>query len=123
MRPDSEFEFNLPHGYVDGSGDVHREGRMRMARALDEIEAVNHPQVLANEAYLPVVLLSRVITHLGNLSTITPKVIEELYAADLAYLEDLYLHINAYEGLSVRTTCPQCKTELQLSLGSRYDSE
>ncbi|MGC9347761.1 MAG: phage tail assembly protein [Anaerolineae bacterium] len=123
MRPDTEFEFTLPHGYVDDSGEVHRHGRMRMARALDEIEAVNHPLVLTNEAYLPVVLLSRVITHLGSLTTITPKVIEDLYAADVAYLEDLYLQVNAYEGLSVRTTCPHCRTELQIDLGSRYNSE
>jgi hypothetical protein len=123
MRPDTEFEFTLPHGYVDDSGQVHRRGRMRMARALDEIEAVNHPQVLTNEAYLPVVLLSRVITRLGSLTTITPKVIGELYAADVAYLEDLYLQVNAYEGLSVRTTCPHCETELQIDLGFRLDSE
>jgi hypothetical protein len=123
MRSDNEFEFTLPHGYVDGTGAVHRTGRMRMARALDEIEAVGHPRVLANEAYLPVILLSRVITHLGDLSHITAAVIEELYAADLAYLEDLYLQVNAYEGLSVRTTCPQCRTELELDLTSRYQGE
>jgi hypothetical protein len=114
MSLQTEFEFALPHGYIDDDGEIHRLGRMRLATAMDEIESVGHPRVQANEAYLPVVLLSRVISQLGNLESITPHVVEKLFAADIAYLEDMYLRLNSYDGLVVRATCPNCSSEIHL---------
>src|SRR5215207_280721 len=102
----ADYLFSLPRGYQDATGQVHREGSMRPATALDEIESVQSPRVLANEAYLPVALLSRVITRLGSLPAITPAVIEQLLVADLAYLEDLYLRLNTYETVDIDATCP-----------------
>ena len=110
----AEYPFTLPRGYVDATGQVHREGSMRLATALDEIEAVQNPRVLANEAYLPVALLSRVITRLGSLASVTPAVLEQLYAADLAYLEDLYLRLNTYERVMIGAVCPHCGTSFHL---------
>ena len=112
----TEFLFTLPRGYLDATGQVHREGRMRLATALDEIEAIQHPRVLANEAYLPVALLSRVITQLGSLPSVTPSAVEQLYAADLAYLEDLYLRLNMHEPVMMGTVCPHCGTSFQLQV-------
>lgn len=111
-----EFPFSLPRGYADATGQVHREGRMRLATALDEIEAVHDPRVLMNEAYLPVALLSRVITRLGGMPSITPSVVEQFYAADLAYLEDLYLRLNLHEHVTVGTICPHCGTSFQFQV-------
>lgn len=111
-----EFPFILPRGYADATGQVHREGRVRLATALDEIEAVHDPRVLANEAYLPVALLSRVITHLEGVPSITPAIVERFYAADLAYLEDLYLRLNLHEHMSVGAVCPHCGTAFQLQV-------
>ena len=85
----TEFEFRLPRGYLDTHGRLQREGVMRLALARDEIESLQDPRVQENEAYLPVLLLQRVITRLGELAEITPEVIENLFASDLAYLEDL----------------------------------
>lgn len=90
----TEFEFNLPRGYVDGDGNLHRAGVMRLATARDEIEPMRDPRVMDNEAYLTVILLSRVITQLGEVRQVTPKTIEGLFAADLAYLQDLYEAVN-----------------------------
>jgi hypothetical protein len=73
----TEYVFTLPRGYLDNTGQVHREGSIRLSTALDEIEAVQDPRVLANEAYLPVALLSRVITRLGSLPAVTPMLIEK----------------------------------------------
>lgn len=112
----TEYLFRLPRGYVDATGQVHREGSMRLATALDEIEAVQSPRVLANESYLPVTLLSRVITRLGSLPAVTPAVIEQLFVADLAYLEDLYLRLNSYEKVDVDATCPHCERSFQLQV-------
>jgi hypothetical protein len=105
----TEFEFSLPRGYVDAAGNLHRKGAMRLATALDEIEAVRDPRVKANEAYLSVILLSRVITRLGSLTQIGTSVIERLFSADLAYLEGLYSHINEEGNATGIGVCPHCR--------------
>ena len=90
----TEFEFVLPRGYVDSAGELHRNGTMRLATAADEILPQKDPRVQGNPAYLVVILLARVLTRLGTIETINPKVIEGLFAADLAYLQDFYNRIN-----------------------------
>jgi hypothetical protein len=94
----TEYEFTLPLGYVDQDGELHRDGTMRLATAADEILPLKDPRVRANEAYLIVILLSRVVERLGSLAQITPKTIEGLFAADLAYLQDLYNRVNRVDG-------------------------
>ena len=86
----TEFPFRLPRGFVDAEGNLHTEGTMRLATAYDEIAPLKDPRVISNPGYLLVILLVRVITRLGSLEHINPKVIEGLFAADLAYLQDLY---------------------------------
>lgn len=91
----TEFEFTLPKGYVDSSGTLHRAGSMRLATARDEIEPLRDPRVNgADDPFLTVIVLSRVVTRLGTLSQVTPREIENLFAADLAFLQDLYGIIN-----------------------------
>ncbi len=108
MTLQTSFDFTLPRGYVDPAGQVHRHGSMRLALAMDEIQALRDPLVQDNEAYLSVALLARVVTRLGSLATIGPQTIENLFASDLAYLEDLYLHLNSPETLVLGATCPVC---------------
>jgi hypothetical protein len=114
----TEFLFTLPLGYVDTDGNLHREGVMRLATALDEIAPLKDPRVRGNQAYLLIILLSRVVTSLGTLEFINPKVIEGLYAADLAYLQDLYSRINQNGHNRVRTQCPHCEKEFEVELSS-----
>lgn len=111
-----EYEFELPVGFVDADGNAHRQGMMRLATALDEIEPLSDPRVEANEAYLVILLLSRVITRLGSLAAVTPQVVERLYAADLAYLQELYQRLNAPQPVVVNATCPNCGTSFQLQV-------
>lgn len=112
----TEFEFTLPCGYADSAGSLHRRGIMRRATALDEIEALGHPRVQASEAYVGVVLLSRVIARLGSVAAITPAVVEGLFAADFSYLQELYLRINSPGPDLIETCCPSCGTQFQLNL-------
>ena len=112
----TEFPFTLPIGYVDEEGSVHQSGVMRLATAFDEIAPLKDPRVQSNPAYLIVILLARVITRLGSLEVINPKVIEGLYAADLSYLQDLYSRINKSGHNRVQTQCPHCEQEFALEI-------
>lgn len=107
MEFQTEYEFILPRGYVDAEGNVHREGVMRLANAKDEIVPLNDLRVQRNRAYLIIVLLSRVVTRLGTLSEVNTGVIENLFAGDLRFLEEMYNRINEDEAM-VRVTCPEC---------------
>lgn len=111
-----DFEFELPRGFVDSEGQLHRKGTMRLATALDEIEPLNDPRVQANEAYLVILLLSRVVISLGNVPAVTPQVIEGLFASDLAYLQDVYQRLNAPASILVSAVCPHCSTQFQLQV-------
>lgn len=112
----TEFDFTLPRGYIDATGQVHRDGRMRLATSLDEIEPQQDPRVRANEAYLPVLLLARVVTRLGSLPAVTSRVIEGLFATDLAYLEDLYERVNSVDSVRLGVACPQCSAQFQVEV-------
>jgi hypothetical protein len=104
----TEYSFVLPRGYVDGTGVVHREGVMRLATARDEIIPQRDPRVRENEAYLTIILLSRVITRLGTLGQVHTGVIEGMFASDLAFLQDLYRRINSEGHTQASVTCPAC---------------
>ncbi|MDX2152657.1 MAG: hypothetical protein SFV54_18090 [Bryobacteraceae bacterium] len=112
----TEFDFSLPLGFVDADGNLHRDGVMRLATAADEILPLKDPRVQANEAYLAVILLSRVVTRLGSLSQINPKIVEGLYAADLAYLQDFYNRINRNGKAVVDAACPKCAYQFGVEL-------
>ncbi len=112
----TEFSFTLPRGHIDAVGHLHQNGRMRLATALDEIECVQDPRVQSNEAYLPVLLLRRVIIQLGNVEAITPELIAGLYVIDLAYLEDLYQRINQPDPVMMGAVCPSCSQQFQLQV-------
>jgi hypothetical protein len=118
MTLQTEFEFNLPHGYVDRDGNLHKQGIMRLATAMDEIAPLRDLRVKANQAYLAVMLLARVITKLGSLSDVNTGIIENLFSADFAYLQDFYRRINENGTSKISTTCPECNHEFEVDLGN-----
>lgn len=113
---ETEFSFVLPKGYVDRDGNLHREGKMRLATAADEIIPLRDPRVQQNPGYLVIILLSRVITSLGSMSAVDTKVIEGLYTPDLAYLQDLYERVNQAEVPSYHAVCPHCGEEITVPI-------
>lgn len=112
----TEHDFTLPLGYLDPDGTLRREGTMRLATAADEIQPLRDPRVTQNSAYLIVILLSRVITRIEGVDLITPKVIEDLFAADLAYLQDLYNQINRVDEIGRSVMCPNCRQSFELEV-------
>lgn len=111
QRPEplvTEFAFVLPRGYVDDNGTVHREGTMRLATARDELVPLRDDRVRENSAYLTVVLLARVITRIGTITDVHAGVVEDLFAADLAFLQDLYRRVNTEGHTRAAVSCPAC---------------
>ena len=114
----TEFPFTLPYGYVDAEGTLHRDGVIRMATAYDEVAPLKDPRVQANPGYLVLILLSRVVTRLGTVQHINPKVIESLFAADLAFLQDLYQRVNGSSHSRLLVACPHCQGEFEVETAS-----
>jgi hypothetical protein len=121
MEFQTEYAFELPRGYVDAEGNVHREGVMRLANAKDEIAPLNDLRVQRNRAYLIIVLLARVITRLGTLPEVNTNVIENLFAGDLRFLEEMYNRINEDEA-TVTITCPECGARFEREFGRLGES-
>ena len=105
----TEFPFELPRGYVDSSGTVHRSGVMRLATARDELIPLRDDRVRENPAFLTVVLLGRVITRLGSITDVHAGIMEDLFASDLAFLQDFYRRINTEGHTKAAVTCPDCQ--------------
>jgi hypothetical protein len=95
----TEFAFTLPCGYIDASGNRHQDRRVQ-----------------ANQAYLGIVVLSRVITRLGGIAPVGTAVIEALFAADFAYLQGLYMRLNEPGPNVIETACPNCGTGFALDV-------
>jgi hypothetical protein len=116
----TEFPFTLPRGYVDAAGTLHRDGVMRLATARDELIPLRDDRVRENPAYLTVVLLARVIARLGGIDDVHAGIVENLFASDLAFLQDLYGRVNAEGHARAAVTCPACSHEFAIDLsGSR----
>ena len=112
----TEFQFTLPRGFVDDAGTVHRDGTMRLATARDEIYPQTDHRVRENPAYLTVLLLTRTVTRLGSLSEVDSYVIENLFASDPAFLQDLYRRINQEGHTQAAVTCPSCNHDFTVDV-------
>lgn len=114
MAFETEVNFELPKGYVDKEGNVHKKGVMRLATAADEILPLKDPKVQKNPGYLSIILLSRVITKLGTLEKIDCQVIEQLFTPDMAYLQNLYQKFNAVDPIVLEINCPHCEKTFRM---------
>jgi hypothetical protein len=112
----TEFEFVLPRGYVDSAGVTHREGVMRLATARDELIPLRDDRVRDNPAYLTVVLLARVVTRIGGVVDVHAGVIEQLFTADLAFLQDLYRRVNQEGHTRATVRCPECEAQFAVDV-------
>jgi hypothetical protein len=65
-----------------------------------------------------IILLARVVTRLGTLRQINTGIIENLFSADLTYLQEFYQRINEQGRPTLPVQCPQCQTEFEVDLSS-----
>ena len=111
-----EFEFTLPLGYKDKDGIIHKTGVMRRSRAKDEIVLLQDMRVQRNRAYRIIALLGRVVTQLGSLKDVNTGVVENLFASDLRFLEEMYNRINEDE-VMISVKCPECGANFEKEFG------
>lgn len=123
MAFQTEYKFTLPKGFVDKAGNLHREGIMRLATAMDEIAPLQDYRVQANRAYLVIILLSRVIQTLGDIDMVTPNIVEKMFSSDLAYLQDFYRKINEEGTAMMDVACPSCSHKFQVDIGVGQSGE
>ncbi|WP_017327660.1 hypothetical protein [Synechococcus sp. PCC 7336] len=114
--PTTAFEFQLPRGLLDDAGQVHQQGRMRLATARDELAMQKDVRVRQEPAYGTLILLARTIAQLGSLTAVTAEDLENLFASDLAYLREFYNRINQQGHPYVPTQCPQCSHAFEVEL-------
>jgi hypothetical protein len=119
----TEFPFTLPRGYVDNTGRIHREGVMRLATARDELVPLHDDRVRENPAYLTVVLLARVVTRIGTITDVHAGIMENLFATDLAFLQELYKRINTEGHTRAVVVCSACKHEMTVDLAGGRPGE
>lgn len=112
----TEFAFELPRGYVDDAGVTHTTGTMRLATARDELVPLRDDRVRENPAYLTVVLLARVISRLGDIADVHSGIVENLFATDLAFLQDLYRRINSEGHTRAGVACPDCGRQFEVDV-------
>jgi len=112
----TEYEFELPKGYLDSDGMIHKKGKMRLATAADEILPMKDPRVQQNPGYISIILLARVVTSLGSLPAIDTRIIEKLFTADLAFLQDMYQKINQAEPPVIKAVCPHCGEKIEIPI-------
>ncbi len=113
----TEYEFTLPKGFIDFQGNLHRDGVMRLATAMDEITPMRDPRVRNNDAYLSIIILSRVITRLGDMKDVNTGTLEGMFTSDLSYLQEFYRSINEGGSSIGRVACPSCKSEFEVEPG------
>lgn len=117
-----ELSFILPVGYEDDKGTIHREGKMRMTTAIDEIEIHSDERLSFNKHYHDVLLLARVIIALGSIEQITVEIIENLYEVDFRYLQTFYQSINGDMKSELVTHCPNCKSINKININSVFNN-
>lgn len=116
----NEMDFVLPIGYQDENGELHREGTMRLATALDEIEVHNDEKSFSSERFHDVLLMARIIPKIGTISAVSVAIIQNLYEVDFRYLQTLYKEINGQLENEIKVKCPKCNHIDKIHLSEVY---
>lgn len=102
-----EFPFELPRGYKDSKGNVHKTGVMRLPNGFDR-EILN-PIAVANPAKADTLLLIR-CCKFDDGYPIDNELMVNLSIRDREYLKKLLIQHNFGVELQVEVTCDNCGT-------------
>ncbi|HBE72009.1 MAG TPA: hypothetical protein DDW52_28045 [Planctomycetaceae bacterium] len=91
-RPRS-IEFELPFGFEDEEGNIHRQGRLRIPTQKDLTVVLKIYGDVQNPAYLETLMLVRILESLGNIELDADnrqQIVESLPLPDIEYLNSIY---------------------------------
>ena len=113
----TEYEFELPKGYVDEKGQVHREVTIREITGADQ-EAMLNPQLRNNPAKMLTALMARVITRLGSLEgrQIDTRVTAAMFKSDRDFLILKLKEIDSGPEMDIDVECPDCGRKFKAML-------
>ena len=116
----NEIEFTLPLGFTDDEGNLYRNGKMRLATAYDEIVIQDHEKNAFNRRYRDLLVLSQVITELGEYTKVQPELLENLFEVDFIYLQMLYREMNSSYSRKAEARCPACGNIDQIAMADLF---
>lgn len=113
----TEYTYELPKGYVDKDGTLHREVVLREITGADQ-EAMLNPQLKNNPARMLTALLARVIVRLGSLdkARIDTSVTAGMLKSDRDFLIMKLKEIDSGPDLEIDVECPDCATKFKATL-------
>ena len=111
------YTFELPKGYVDEKGQVHREVTLREITGADQ-EAMLNPQHRNNPARMLTALLARVITRLGTLEgrQVDTSVTANMLKSDRDFLILKLKEIDSGPEMDIDVECPDCGKKFKAML-------
>lgn len=104
-----EFEVQLPIGYTDEAGQVHRRAVLRKMRGHEE--ALLYDPALSG-ARLVTELIKSCLVRLGSLSEVDVDLVVQLYCADRNYLLLELRRITLGDRLQCSYRCPVCHSQV-----------
>ncbi len=104
-----EFELDLPVGYADASGRVHRRAVIRKLRGHEEV-LLYDPSL--SPGRLVTELIRSCLVRLGELPEVDAELIARLYTADRNYLLLELRRITFGDRLPASYLCPRCGSEV-----------
>lgn len=120
----TEYTYELPKGYVDKDGRLHREVTIREITGADQ-EAMLNPALKNNPAKMLTALLARVIVSLGSLEKgrIDTLVTGGMLKSDRDFLVIKLKEIDSGPDMEINVECPQCghKFKAMLEMSDFFD--
>jgi hypothetical protein len=113
VRSAQGFEFELPIGYVDQDGCVHRTAVLRKMTGKDEAIMADRRNRNSG-ARMMTELLSSCLLQLGSIERPGVHVVQALYSSDRYYLLLKLREITFGSELSATYACPTCKESISL---------
>lgn len=106
-RPVREFDFELPVGYVDEDGRVHRAVTLRKMTGHEEAILADK-KIRQNGGLMVTQLLASCIRRLGDIQPVTRQVVSQLTSPDRNYLLLELRKITFGKELEATYVCPAC---------------
>ena len=113
----TEYTFELPKGYVDKDGTLHREVVLREITGADQ-EAMLNPSLRNNPAKMLTALLARVIIRIGTLEKkkIDTSVTAGMFKSDRDFLISKLKEIDSGPDMEIDVECPDCGRKFKAML-------